>query len=67
MSPDHSGERPLAAGHDQIGWNPSALGTGVRDVVDGDIAAVLDADLLQVERCFLVVVEVSQNVSVLRE
>ena len=56
MSPDHSGERPLAAGHDQIGWDASALGAGVRDVVDGDIAAVLDADLLQIERCFLVVV-----------
>jgi hypothetical protein len=35
--------------------------------VDGDIAAVLNACLLQVERCFLVVVEVSQNVGVLRE
>jgi hypothetical protein len=35
--------------------------------VDGDIAAALDAYLLQVERCSLVVIEASQNVGVLHE
>jgi hypothetical protein len=56
---------PFPFGNDQVGGNASAPGAGVGDVVDSDFAALFDADLLDIERCLLVVVEMPQEFGIL--
>jgi len=52
-----AGNGPLAIGNKKIGRHAATLGAGVRNVVNGDIAAAVDAGFLDFEESSMVVVE----------
>jgi hypothetical protein len=65
VSPDHRRERPFALGNNEIRRHTTALGAGIRDVVDRDLAALFDSRFLYIERSFLVVIEVAKEIGTL--
>ena len=67
MTPDHGREGAVAFGDDEIRGHGAALGTGVGDVVDRDIAALVDGGFLDAQGRFLIVVEVAEGIGVLGE
>src|SRR5258708_24741617 len=65
VSPDHCREWAFALGDYQVGRHSATLGTGVGNVVDRDVVALLDTGFLEAQGRFLVVVEVAENIGVL--
>lgn len=57
MPPNHGRERPFAIGHNKISRHAAALGAGVRNVVNRDVAAAVDASFLDFEGSSVVVIE----------
>src|SRR5437868_12412447 len=67
MSPDHRGEWPSTFRHHEIGRHDPALRTVVSDVVNCRGRAALHANLFEVERRLLIVVEVANEIGILRK
>ena len=61
VSPDDRGERTFAFRDDEVCGNTTTARAGIGNVVNRDIASLLDAGLLQVEWSLPVIIEMPKK------
>jgi hypothetical protein len=65
VTPKNSRERAFAVGNDQVRGDAASFGAGVGEVVNGNLAPLLDGGLLDVERRLVIVVQSFERLRVL--
>jgi len=67
MPPKDGGKGTFPLRNDEIRRNTATLGTGVRDIVDGDVPAMFHIDFLDIQRRLGIIIKGAGRTGVLRE
>src|SRR2546422_2807287 len=67
VSPDYGRERASAFWHDKIRRDDAAFRTIIGDVIDSRVRSLLNTDLFDSERSFLIVIKVADEIAILAE
>jgi hypothetical protein len=67
MPPKDGGKGTFSLRNDEIRRNTATLGTGVRDIVDGDVPAMFHIDFLDIQRRLGIIIKGAGRTGVLRE